>query len=100
MDFLPPCKTSPRARLSDVLKFLNEFPHILSELPKARQDVYLKICSSISHLRSRKSREFFLKTFKNMDALRESPILDLILGRASIQAAINWGLVLPYFHDV
>ena len=100
MDFLSPCKTSPRARLNDVLEFINEFPHILSELPKARQDAYLKICSSISHLRSRKSREFFLKTFKNMDALKESPILDLILGKASILSAFNWALVLPYFHVV
>ncbi len=100
MDFQSPCKTSSRERLGDVLKFLNEYPHILSELPKARQDVYLKICSSISHLRSRKSREFFLKTFKNMEALKESSILDLILGRASILSAFNWALVLPYFHAV
>ncbi|MBC8466446.1 MAG: VWA domain-containing protein [Desulfobacteraceae bacterium] len=90
----------PKSKKNSVQEFLNEHPHILSELPKAKQDVYLKICSSISHLRSRKSREFFLKTFKNMEALKESPIIDLILGRASILSAFNWALVLPYFHAV
>lgn len=102
MDFHSPCRTSSRERLGSILRFFNEHPHILSELPKARQDVYLEICGCgpITHLRSRKSREFFLQTFKNMEALKESSTLDLILRGVSILSACNWALVQPYFYAI
>ena len=100
MSFVPCCRTYPRERLSQVHKFIKEHPHILLRLPRGRHDTYLKICSSISHLRSRKSIDFFLQTLNNMEALVKSPNLDLILSGASMLSAHNWTLVGPYLSAV
>lgn len=100
MSFVSCCRTYSRERLSQVREFIKEHPHILLRLPRARHDTYLKICSSISHLRSRKSIDFFIQTLNNMEALGTSPSQDLILGGASMLSAHNWTLVQPYLSAV
>jgi hypothetical protein len=83
MSFVSCCRTYSRERLSQVREFIKEHPHILLRLPRARHDTYLKICSSISHLRSRKSIDFFLQALNNMETLDKSPNQDLIKGSSS-----------------
>lgn len=83
-----------------VREFLNDNPHLLSKLTPASQDAYLKICSSISHWRSSKSRAFFVRTFNNIEAVDESPLRDLILRGVLMFSACNWALVQPYFYAV
>ncbi len=100
MSFVSCCRTYSRERLSQVREFIKDHPHILLRLPRARHDTYLKICSSISHLRSRKSIDFFLQTLNNMETLATSPMQDLILWGASLLSDYNWALVQPYFSAV
>ena len=80
--------------------FLTEHPDLLSGLPKGTHDAYLKICGMISHLRSRKSTDFFIQMLRIMEELGGNPLQDLILRAAIMLSSLNWALVQHYFRSV
>ena len=100
MDMLSLCKRLSRNRLKTVKDFIRDYPQLMGKLPRASQDAFVRICSSISHLRSRKSREFFIQTFKDVAALAGHPFGDEILRFALVLSAYNYALVSPYFRSV
>ena len=59
---------------------MDDNPHLLSSLTPANQEAYLKICSSVSHWRSKKARRFVIRIFNHIKALEDAPLKGLILG--------------------
>ena len=100
MDMLSLCKRLSRSRLKTLRDFFRDYPQLLGKLPRASQDAFVRICGSISHLRSRKSREFFIQTFKDLEALAGHPFGGEIMGYALVLSAYNYALVSPYFRSV
>ena len=80
--------------------FLKEYPDLLGKLSPGSQDAFISICTAIAHLRSRKSRKFFINTFHNIEALQEHPFGEEILRGAQLLSARNWGFIDPYFGAV
>ena len=72
----------------------------MGKLSPDSQDAFINLCSSIAHLRSRKSRHFFITTFHNVEALQGHPFGEEILRCAQVLSARNWGFIEPYFHAV
>lgn len=86
--------------MSSVQDFLDETPDLLSKVSPTSQAAYLKICASMAHLRSRKSRAFFVQTFKYIESVDTRPLRDIILRGGINLSSLNWALVQPYFNTV
>ena len=97
MDIQSPCRNLARVRLKSLHEFLTAHPDLFSKLPEATHDAYVKICGYIAHLKSRKSTDFFIRTWKDVVALKGNPFKDLILRRAIMLSACNWALAHPFF---
>jgi len=100
MDFNSPCRSQSVKSLAYLRDFINENPGLLSGSPPASHDACLRICSSISHLSSRKSRDFFIWFLWHAAGLRASPRCNLILRHAVLMSVCNWALVRPYLQAV
>ena len=100
MDFNSPCRCQSAKSLGDLRDFINENQDLLSGLPPASHDACLRICSSISHMRSRKSRDFFIRFLRHAAGLRASPRCNPILRHAVLMSVCNWALVHPYLEAV
>ena len=100
MDLRYPCQRPSWRSLGAVREFLGDYPDLLGKLPPGSQDVFLRILTPISHLRSRKSREFFIQTFKSLKALADHPFRGEILRYAPTLSSCNWALIAPYFHSL
>jgi len=85
---------------SPVQEFMDDNPHLLSSLTPANQEAYLKICSSVSHWRSKKARRFVIRIFNHIKALEDAPLKGLILGGAMRLSSRLWSFVQPYFNAV
>lgn len=96
MDLYSPCRHPTGKSLSFLTAFLGENPHLLSGLPAGDHDVCLRICSSVSHMNSRKSRDFLIEFLRHAAGLRENPRHGLILRLAERMSAVNWVLVNPF----
>lgn len=77
--------------------FLKEYPDLLGKLSPGSQDAFINICTSIAHLRSRKSRNFFINTFYQIQALEDHPFREESLRWAQALSARNWAFIEPYF---
>ncbi len=80
--------------------FLKDYPDLLGKLSPVSQGAFISICSSIAHLRSRKSRNFFINTFHTIEALQGHPFSEEILRCAQVLSARNWGFIEPFFRAV
>jgi len=94
------CRTLSRARLKTVHDFILDHPDVLKRLPPGTQDAFLKICGAISHLRSRKAKDFFIRTLQNLETLRDQEFAGLIAEGAIRLGVENWAMVQPYFESV
>jgi hypothetical protein len=91
----------PSQEKLEILKaFLKEYPDLLGKLTPGNQDAFFNICSSIAHLRSQKSRTFFIKTVHEIEALQGHPFCEEILRCAQVLSARNWAFVEPFFSVV
>lgn len=77
--------------------FMEDNPDLVAGLAPSTRDAYTKICSSVSHWRSKKARSFFLARFHDLAALENHPSRDLILQGAISLSAVHWALVQHYF---
>ncbi len=80
--------------------FLKENPDLLPRLSPAAQTVYLDICASMAHLRSRKAKDFFIRTLLNLEALEDKPLKKRKQQGVLRLSRLNWALVTPYFDAV
>lgn len=94
------CRPQTRKSLAQIRDFLRENPRLLSGLPPASHDVCLKISSSVSHLSSRKSRDFLIQFLKDAADLRNTSRCKSILQHALMMSGCNWGLVHPFLKAV
>ena len=101
MDMLSLCKRLSRSRLETLRDFFRDYPRLLRKCsPGPVKTPSSASVASISHLRSRKSREFFIQTFKDLEALAGHPFGELIsMGYALVLSAYNYALVSPYFRS-
>jgi Mg-chelatase subunit ChlD len=80
--------------------FLKDNPDLLPRLRPDAQSVYLEICASMAHLRSRKAKDFFIRTLLNLEAL-EDKSLKILKQKGMLRLSrLNWALVTPYFKAV
>ncbi len=91
------CKNPTAKNLRSLSEFLRDHPQLLTRLPAGSQDIYVRLCSLIAHMRSRRSRNFFMQTLNAMESLKEVPSRDEILKKALLLGATSWSLVIPYF---
>ena len=77
--------------------FLKEYPDLMGKLFPGSQAAFVSICTSIAHLRSRKSRNFFINTFYHIEALQDHPFREESLRWAEVLSARNWAFIEPYF---
>ncbi len=90
----------PKPIKNSVQEFLDNNPHLLSRLTPTSQKAFVKICSAISHWRSIKADDFFLRTFNHLEALEKSLHRDLFLSGARRLSGLNWAMGQPYFDAV
>ena len=83
-----------------VTDFLKEYPDLLEKLSPDSRPAFLHICGSIAHLRSRKSRSFFINTFNQIKSLEKHPFRPEILRHAQELSERSWAFVEPYFTAV
>jgi hypothetical protein len=100
MDYHSPCRKYSRERLEPVKRFLQADPRLLSRLNPAGLHTFLYIAASISHLRSKKARDFFREIAEKITAFQSHPLYDLIFKGSALLSAHNWVLVLPYFQAI
>ena len=80
--------------------FLRDNPGLLSRLTPSAQSVYFGICASMSHLRSRKAKDFFIRTLLNLEIIEDKPLKNIKLKGVMRLSHLNWALVTPYFDAV
>jgi Mg-chelatase subunit ChlD len=80
--------------------FLKENPDLLPRLTSTAQSVYLEICASMAHLRSRKAKDFFIQTLLDIEALEGKPLQKRKQKGVLRLSRLNWALVTPYFDAV
>ena len=88
------------ARLKNIIKdqktslelFLEDNPDLIAGLSPSSREAYTKICTSVSHWRSKKARSFFLARFHDLAALENHPSRDFILHGAVSLSAVHWAL--------
>ena len=98
---LPDANPQPSQKIPGIIKdFLEEYPDLLGKLSPGSQDAFINICTSIAHLRSRKSRNFFINTFYHIEAIQGHPFREEILRCAQMLSARNWAFIEPYFQAV
>lgn len=95
---LPPYRSLYRKRRSLVYEFFDSNPNLLFKLTRSSQEAFIKIGSAVSHWTGRKAHDFFLRTFRHLEALEKHPLRSLILGGAMRLTARNWSLAQPYFN--
>jgi hypothetical protein len=95
---LPPYRVHLKNRKSLIYEFVENNPKLFSRLTQSSQEAFVKICSSLTHWPGRKAHDFFIRTFKHLDALEKNPLRSLILGGAMRLTARNWSIVQPYFN--
>jgi Mg-chelatase subunit ChlD len=100
MRILFPCRKPSLKKLESIKDFLQENKDILGKLPPASQSAFIGICSSIAHLRSRKSKNLFINIFQEIVALQGNPFREEILHWARVLSEWNWALVNPFFRAV
>jgi hypothetical protein len=100
MELRSTCKTYHRAQLSALSAFLSAHPALLSKLPAATHDAFVRVCAGASRLRSRKTTDFFIDTLRSFDELRGNPLQRAIIRGALWMSSLNWMLVPPYFRSV
>lgn len=96
------------ARFKNIIKdqktslelFLEDNPDLVVGLAPSTMEAYTKICTSVSHWRSKKARSFFLGRFHDLAALEKHPLKDLILRGAVSLSVVHWALVQHYFHTM
>jgi Mg-chelatase subunit ChlD len=81
-------------------EFLHEYPDLLGKLSPEIQAAFINICSNLAHLRSRKSRNFFIDTFHNIEDLQGHSFREEILRCAQRLSAWNWAFIDPFFRVV
>ena len=81
-------------------EFLKDNPDLLSRLSPSAQSVYVDICASMAHLRSRKAKDFFIRTLLNLEALEGKPLRALKQKGMLRLSRLNWAMVTPYFDAV
>ena len=77
--------------------FLAANPELLPRLAPQTQTVYCEVCASMAHLRSRKAKDFFIRTLLNLETLEDQPLKACRHKGALRLSRINWALVTPYF---
>jgi Mg-chelatase subunit ChlD len=100
MDLAAPSQRPSQKIPGNIEDFLKEYPDLLGKLSPGSKDAFINICSSIAHLRSRKSRNFFITTFHHIEAWQRHPFGEEILRCAQVLSARNWGFIDPYFRAV
>jgi len=100
MEVFNPCRLSSRKHLRPLQRFLEAHPHLFKNLPRARHNDFLRLCSYVAHLRSRKAAEFVMSVFKAIGALDEFHDTRKVLNGAMTLGSSNWALILPYFEAV
>jgi len=80
----------------NLTEFLHEYPELLPKLSPEAQAAFITICQSISHLRSRQSRNFFITTFNHIAALHGQPREIEILQAAQRLSTKSWMLIDPF----
>lgn len=94
-----PCKTPTAKNLRSLSEFLSDHAKLLARLPTGTQDIYVRLCSLLAHMRSQRARNFFMQTLAAMESLTAVPHADEILKRALLLGAESWSLVIPYFDN-
>ena len=89
-----------KKRKSSLQEFLDDNPKLLPQLTKASQEAFLKICSAITHWRSRKANEFFIRIYHHLEALGKDPQRGLIIGGALRLSGLHWAMARPYFESL
>jgi uncharacterized protein YegL len=86
--------------MSTINEFLAGNPDLLHRLSPAARSVYLEVCASMAHLRSRIANDFFVQTLFHLEALESNP-QKIRKQKGVLQLSrLNWALVLPYFEAV
>ncbi len=80
--------------------FLEANPELLPRLSPEGQSVYLEICTSMAHLRSRKAKDFFIRTLLHLETLEDQPLNRCKRKSVLRLSRLNWALVTPYFEAV
>lgn len=86
--------------MSVIKEFLANHPDLLPRLNPAAQSVYMEICASMAHLRSRKANQFFFQTLLNMEVLESDSQKTCKHRGVKRLSRLNWALVQPYFEAV
>ena len=81
-------------------EFLDGNPHLFSQLTTAGQEAFTKICSTVSHWRSRKANEFYIQIFHYIETAEKSPIRHLVIRGAMRLSGLHWAMTRPYFESV
>lgn len=80
--------------------FLEVNPELLPRLNPESQSTYVKICDSMAHLRSRKAKDFFIRTLLDLEALENQPLKACKHKAVLRLSRLNWALVTPFFQAV
>ena len=80
--------------------FMEDNPDLVAGLDPPAMAAYTKICTSVSHWRSKKARAFFLVRFHDLVSLEDHPFKDLILKGAVSLSVAHWALIQHYFSAV
>ncbi|MCB2185682.1 MAG: hypothetical protein KQJ78_04650 [Deltaproteobacteria bacterium] len=83
-------------RVDALGEFLAAHPGFLEKLPENLQPFYLTICGYITHLRSAKSRVYFMEMFQLVQGLAGREDARVLLEEAVAMGPRQWALVKPF----
>jgi hypothetical protein len=78
-------------------EFLADNPDLLARLHPPVRAVYGDICASMAHLRSRKAKDFFIRTLLHLEVIQGKPLEACKQKGVLRLSRLNWALVTPYF---
>jgi hypothetical protein len=81
-------------------EFLEENPNLFPKLSAANQEAFNRICSAITHWRSRRAKDFFVQIFNCIERVQQSTLSNLIMGGALRLSGLHWATTIPYFEAV
>jgi von Willebrand factor type A domain len=97
MEIPPHYKNLIKQQKSLLQEFLDDNPNLLPDLSMASREAFYKICSAISHWRSRKANEYFRNIYLHLKSTESNPFRNLIVRGALRLSGLHWAMARPYF---
>ena len=81
-------------------KLLAANPLLSERLAAEARAIWFELCGTAPRLKGKKGRDFFIQVQKEIQALEDTPLRDLILQWALNLSVKSWTLILPFFKAV